>query len=87
MISADGPDHAKTFTVEVMMGKQVLGTGRGRSKQTAEKEAALRAARRWPAIPRAERLGAGMHLKRLEIHGFKSFATRAVFDVAPGITA
>ncbi|MPZ23495.1 MAG: AAA family ATPase [Dehalococcoidia bacterium] len=28
-----------------------------------------------------------MHLKRLEIQGFKSFALRTVFDVAPGITA
>ncbi|HEX5939055.1 MAG TPA: ribonuclease III [Dehalococcoidia bacterium] len=42
-VGAEGPDHAKVFTVEVVMGKEVLGVGRGRSKQQAEKEAALHA--------------------------------------------
>jgi ribonuclease-3 len=42
-VGAEGPDHAKVFTVEVLMGKEVLGVGRGRSKQQAEKEAALHA--------------------------------------------
>jgi ribonuclease III len=42
-VRADGPDHAKVFTVEVIIGREVLGVGRGRSKQLAEKEAALHA--------------------------------------------
>ncbi|MPZ23496.1 MAG: ribonuclease III [Dehalococcoidia bacterium] len=42
-VGAEGPDHAKVFTVEVHMGREVLGVGRGRSKQLAEKEAALHA--------------------------------------------
>jgi chromosome segregation protein len=28
-----------------------------------------------------------MHLRRLELQGFKSFANRTVFDVASGMTA
>ncbi|HEY8490802.1 MAG TPA: ribonuclease III [Dehalococcoidia bacterium] len=39
-VATEGPDHAKQFTVEVSVGDQVLGVGRGRSKQAAEKEAA-----------------------------------------------
>src|SRR6476620_11036200 len=29
----------------------------------------------------------GMHLKRLELHGFKSFAARTVLEFSPGVTA
>ena len=36
----EGPDHAKEFTVEVLVGKRVVGTGHGKSKRTAEVEAA-----------------------------------------------
>lgn len=35
-----GPDHAKEFTVEVLVGEEVYGTGRGTSKQAAEQRAA-----------------------------------------------
>ena len=35
-----GPDHAKEFTVEVVVRSQVLGTGRGNSKKKAEQAAA-----------------------------------------------
>lgn len=35
-----GPDHAKEFTVEVLVGQEVYGTGRGTSKQAAEQRAA-----------------------------------------------
>jgi ribonuclease-3 len=43
MIEATGPDHAKTFTVEVQIGNRVLGRGSGKSKKAAEMEAARRA--------------------------------------------
>ena len=40
LISETGPDHAKTFTVEVMAGSRFLGKGSGRTKKRAESEAA-----------------------------------------------
>ncbi len=40
VIEATGPDHNKRFTVEVRLGDHVLGRGSGRSKKTAEIEAA-----------------------------------------------
>ncbi len=39
-IAVGGPDHARIFTVEVLMGTQSLGTGSGPSKQAAAREAA-----------------------------------------------
>jgi len=38
-----GPDHQKQFEVEVLVGNQVLGVGRGLSKKEAEQLAARRA--------------------------------------------
>jgi ribonuclease III len=38
-----GPDHAKTFTVEVVIGGEVAGRGTGRSKKAAELDAARQA--------------------------------------------
>jgi ribonuclease-3 len=35
-----GPDHSKHFNVEVMVGKRVLGEGKGRNKKEAEQAAA-----------------------------------------------
>lgn len=35
-----GPDHAKTFTMEVLLGDETVGTGEGRSKKEAEQMAA-----------------------------------------------
>jgi ribonuclease-3 len=35
-----GPDHIKTFDVEVRLGNEVLGSGSGKSKKEAETEAA-----------------------------------------------
>lgn len=40
LLSESGPDHAKTFTVQVLVGKEVLGTGTGNTKKSAEQEAA-----------------------------------------------
>ncbi len=39
----EGPDHSKVFTVQVSAGRKILGEGKGKSKQQAEKEAARRA--------------------------------------------
>ncbi|MBQ8928321.1 MAG: ribonuclease III [Oscillospiraceae bacterium] len=38
-----GPDHAKTFVVEVCLNSNVIGTGTGRSKKEAEQMAAKEA--------------------------------------------
>jgi ribonuclease III len=35
-----GPDHDRQFTIEVLVGEQVLGVGQGRSKQLAAQAAA-----------------------------------------------
>lgn len=40
LVQTLGPDHAREFTVEVILGSEVYGTGRGRNKQAAEQEAA-----------------------------------------------
>jgi ribonuclease-3 len=39
-VSSDGPDHARTFVVEVMFGDRALGRGEGPSKRDAEQSAA-----------------------------------------------
>ena len=36
----EGPDHQKTFTVEVLLDQQVLGEGEGNSKKQAQQDAA-----------------------------------------------
>ena len=45
-IDAQGPEHSKDFTVEVMVRERVLGTGRGSSKRRAQREAARQALER-----------------------------------------
>ncbi len=48
-VAEKGPDHAKTFEVEVLLGKKVAGRGAGRSKQVAEQAAAQAA---WESLTR-----------------------------------
>ena len=40
IVDEKGPDHAKTFVAEVLLGKKLAGQGMGRSKQAAEQMAA-----------------------------------------------
>ena len=42
-VSEDGPDHAKEFTVEVLIGDEIFGRGIGRNKQVAAQRAARQA--------------------------------------------
>lgn len=42
-VGAEGPDHARTFSVEVVFGDEVLGAGSGPSKREAEQAAAAQA--------------------------------------------
>ena len=39
-VVGDGPDHAKSFTAEVIIGGELRGFGVGRSKKLAEQAAA-----------------------------------------------
>ncbi|MBN1180126.1 MAG: ribonuclease III [Anaerolineae bacterium] len=43
IVNESGPDHAKIFTAEVLVGHDVFGQGQGRSKQAAERAAAREA--------------------------------------------
>lgn len=49
LVTAVGPDHDKCFTVEVMVGDVVMGRGEGKSKKSAETEAARLALERLSA--------------------------------------
>jgi len=46
-VDAWGPDHARTFRVEVWVGGRLLGVGEGPSKQLAQQEAARLALKRF----------------------------------------
>jgi len=46
LVEAEGPDHARMFTVEAIVNGRQMGTGSGSSKQQAEKRAALEALRK-----------------------------------------
>lgn len=43
LLKTEGPDHEKTFTVQVKLGNKVLAKGTGRSKRSAEMDAARKA--------------------------------------------
>ena len=43
LISEEGPDHNKTFTIAVFIGNDEIGCGVGRTKKAAEQEAAYQA--------------------------------------------
>jgi ribonuclease-3 len=47
LVGEEGPDHNRRFTVEVVVDGRVLGTGYGKSKQLAEKDAARQALENW----------------------------------------
>ncbi len=49
VLSQSGPDHDKQFSIGVYVGKELLGSAKGKSKQEAEQEAAKAAlvAKKW----------------------------------------
>lgn len=49
--AAEGPDHDRMFTVQVLVGREVWGEGRGRSKQVAAQAAAAAALARGEMTP------------------------------------
>ena len=50
-----GPDHSKQFTVEVIVGRRMLGQGKGRNKKEAEQAAARDALERVERGPTSDR--------------------------------
>ena len=46
LLSAEGPGHDRTFDVEVVIGTTSHGSGRGKSKKSAEQQAAKSAFKR-----------------------------------------
>ena len=46
LVGEEGTDHAKIFTVEARLGENVIGTGSGHSKKSAEQHAAFEAIKR-----------------------------------------
>ncbi len=57
LVGAEGPDHAKSFEVEVLMNGQAMGRGRGARKLDAEKEAALQALSRLASLETTKEQG------------------------------
>ena len=43
VVKSEGPDHARTFWIEVRVGDKAIGEGMGKSKQEAEQQAAQKA--------------------------------------------
>ena len=43
LVGEKGPDHNKSFSVEVLIGGDVYGAGQGRTKKAAEQQAAYEA--------------------------------------------
>ncbi|MCB9419278.1 MAG: ribonuclease III [Ardenticatenaceae bacterium] len=50
VVGSSGPDHAKMFTVQALVGDKVWGEGNGRSKQSAAQSAAGDALKRVEAL-------------------------------------
>ncbi len=51
-VRESGPDHSKTFVVQVSVGGEVWGSGEGRSKASAARQAAIAALRRLEPVDR-----------------------------------
>ncbi len=58
VVGSSGPDHAKTFTVQVMVGDKIWGEGDGSSKQSAQQAAARDALRQAELTEMAEMMNA-----------------------------
>ena len=52
VLTEDGPDHEKTFTVGVFVGEKKMGEGSGPSKQIAQQDAAKAAIKAYKAAKR-----------------------------------
>ncbi|MBI2346293.1 MAG: ribonuclease III [Deltaproteobacteria bacterium] len=55
LVKESGPDHSKTFEVNLYIEERLLGAGRGPSKKAAEQDAARQALEKIAGSPAAER--------------------------------
>lgn len=69
-VAVRGPDHAKEFTVEALIGGRVYGRGTGRSKRAAAQNAARQA----------------LHTLQEELRRNRTEAVQSENDVAPRLT-
>ena len=47
LVEENGPDHDKLFTVEAVIGDETVGSGTGRTKKSAEQQAAYAVLLKW----------------------------------------
>jgi chromosome segregation protein len=86
VVSVEGPDHDRMFTMQVVLGETEVGleaVGVGRTKKSAEQLAAGRLLEELEAL--GEEYDRRMHLKRISMKGFKSFADRVDMTFEPGV--
>lgn len=69
-VGSDGPDHAKRFMVQVLVGKEVWGMGQGSSKQNAAQMAA------GDAMARVQQYEARLRADRLSERGVNGVAIK-----------
>lgn len=50
VVEESGPDHDKTFEIEIIVGEHPLARGKGRSKKEAEQDAAKKALERYDQV-------------------------------------
>ena len=55
VLSEEGPDHDKVFTLGVFVGDKLMGQGTGPSKQVAQQQAARKAIAAYKAVEKIER--------------------------------
>lgn len=61
VLSEDGPDHDKVFTLGVFIGSQLRGSGSGSSKQAAQQKAAEEALKYYESWTRVDNRGANLY--------------------------
>jgi ribonuclease-3 len=69
VVDATGPDHERTFEIEVEVGGSVLGSGRGPSRRVAETAAALMALEAIQSGTAADAVVEGIHAPSSEAAG------------------
>jgi ribonuclease-3 len=55
LVSESGPDHDKCFVTKIVVGGNVRGEGKGKTKKQSEQEAAKQALEKLQQTPEAKR--------------------------------